>query len=190
METVIKSMERIFGRYKLMDIAFLKNLNGMKFNKIFKQLDLFIINLGNPVKYSLHVSSMVRICYEEKIVLTASDCFFTKEGVQKSSERYKQLEEKGMLVDPTDMLSCNLKFVNSLLNNAYVKNVELTKWKDLYIYFNNNVVIQIFPDCLGKSYEYFRLINFIPALLHNDKYVSEHFVLLNNEGELVFKREE
>lgn len=173
-----------------MDSSLLNNLVGVKFNQIFKQLGLFIINFGEQIKYSLHIASMVRIYRENKIILTTSDEFFTKDGLEKSSERYQQLDAKCILTDTKDLLAKNLKIVNTLLKNAYVEKVETTKCMDLFIHFNNNVVIQIFPDCLAKNYEYYRFIEFMPALSDDsNKYTSEHYVLLNDNGELIFKRE-
>lgn len=174
-----------------MGLDVINDLVGTKFNKIFKQLNLFIINFSKPIKYSLHVAGMVRVCDDSKIVLTAADEFFTKDGLHKSNEMYNRLEEKEILVDPNDLLSLNLKSVNALLKNSHVVKVEISKWMDLFIYFDNNIVIQIFPDCLEKDYEYYRFIKFIPELSNNiDHCVSEHFIAINNNGKLEFKRED
>lgn len=174
-----------------METDVINGLVGTKFNKIFKQLNLFIINFSKPIKYSLHVACMVRVCDGSNIVLTAADEFFTKDGLHKSDEIYKRLEKEGILVDPNDLLSHNLKSVNTLLKNSYVVKVEISKWMDLFIYFDNNIVIQVFPDCLEKDYEYYRFIKFIPELSNNiDNCLSEHFIVINNNGKLEFKCED
>ncbi len=153
-----------------------------EFINLFKQLDLLIINFGKPIKYSLHIASGVRICWGEKIVLNVSDEFFTKDGFPKSNEVYEQLEKEGIINDPNSLLEENIKKVNRLLKGKRVKKVKISKWKDLLIDFDDDIEIQIMPDCLERGFEYYRFIEFIPSLKDESNYESIHYIVSNDAG--------
>lgn len=169
---------------------FCRNLIGKKFNTIFKQFDMLIINFGEPITNSIQVGSMVRICEKDKIIMTISDEFFTKEGLSKSDKIYEQLEKDELINDPNSLLAENLKKVNKLLENRIVRNIKINQWMDLFIYFDNNIIIQLFPDCLMRDYEYYRYIEFLPywAEDSNDFY-SVHHIIWNNHGQIAVKIE-
>ena len=88
-----------------------KKIKGMKFNNLFKQLDMIIINLGDPIIYSLHVFSTVRVCHNEKIILNVSDEFFTKKGMPKNQRNYEKLNNQGYINDPNSLFAKNVKNV-------------------------------------------------------------------------------
>ena len=72
-----------------------KELNGKTFCKMFKQLDMVIINFEEPTLCSLHIFSAVRVCQKEKILLNVSDEFFTKNGKPKTEKQYQLLQRTG-----------------------------------------------------------------------------------------------
>lgn len=113
------------------------------FNNLFKQMDLIIINWGDPIQYSLHVASAIRICCGNQIILNPSDEFMTKEGLPKEEAVYERLEAEGFINDPNSLLAENIAKVNKLLKGKTVKKVEVSKWQDLTLILSNDIVIQI-----------------------------------------------
>ncbi len=153
------------------------------FNNFFKQMDLIIINWGDPIQYSLHIASAVRVCCGDKIILNLSDEFLTKEGLPKGKEAYERLDTAGFINDPDSLLAENIARVNQLLKGKRVKKVDVSKWQDLTITFSDDIEIQIMPDCLEKDFEYYRFIEFIPY--YDDKlndYKSVHYVVKNTQS--------
>ena len=61
---------------------FYRTLIGKKFNNIFKQFDFIVLNFEDPVKISIHASCFVRIIDKERLLMTASDEFFTHDGFE------------------------------------------------------------------------------------------------------------
>lgn len=190
MESIKKSMGRVFENawnktvivsgVKMENIIF-NRIKNMEFNCLFKQLDLLIINLGDPIKFSIHIACAVRICQGGKIVLNVSDEFFTEDGSVKDDEVYKQLEKDGMINDPNSLLAANIKKVNYLLKGKTINDIKVSKWFDLILYFDDEIEIQIMPDCLERDFEYYRLIEFFP-FYDSEQYQSTHFVVRNDQG--------
>lgn len=165
----------------------LNKLKKSKFNEIFKMLDLIILNFGNPIKYSLHIASDVRICKGDKIIFNVSDEFFTKEGIHKSDEIGSDEQESNA---PNNLLVENLKKVNTLLAGKTPKRIKISKWKDLVIQFPDKIEIQIMQDCLGIDYEYYRFIEYFPHYDNDpNKYSSVHYVVYNAHGRPKMKKE-
>ena len=170
------------------DLRMLNKIKKSKFNEIFKLLDLIVLDFGNPIKYSLHIASDVRICKGDKIIFNVSDEFFTKEGIHKLDEGGPSDQETSN--DPDSLLVENLKKVNLLLAGKTPKKIKVSKWKDLVIQFPDKIEIQIMQDCLGIDYEYYRFIEYSP---HYDsdpnKYSSIHYVVYNAQGSPKMKKE-
>lgn len=169
---------------------FLSELKGKKFNTLFKQFDMLIINFGDKITDSFHINCLVRICNGNKMLLTSADEYFTCDGLQKSKDDYNFLEQNEIINDPNSLLAKNIDKVNKILRGETVTRIKVSLHKDVYIYFANNVIIQILPDCLEKGYEYFRYIKFVPCWdekLNNFK--SVHYVAINNQGEVQFNIE-
>ena len=59
--------------------------------------------------------------------------------------------------------------------------LKISSYNDLEIKFNDDIVIQIFPDSLEKGKEYYRYIEFRPHI-DDDNCKSEHYVIYNNDG--------
>lgn len=167
-----------------------EKLSKTSFNHLFKQMDLIVINFGDPIQYSLHVASAVRVCHGDEIILNLSDEYFTKEGLPKSNETYERLEEEGYISDPNSLLASNIARVNSLLKGKIVKKVGVSRWQDLTLSFSEDLVIQIMQDCLEKDFEYYRFIEFLPHYNEDlEKYGSVHYVVKNKGGIPVLIRE-
>lgn len=160
-----------------------EKLSMMSFNCLFKQMDLIVINWGFPIQYSLHVASAVRVCNGDKIILNLSDEYFTKEGLPKSEGTYEYLEKTGYINDPNSLLASNIAKVNCLLKGKKVQTVEVSRWKDLTIWFSDDIVVQIMQDCLEKDFEYYRFIEFLPHYEKDlEKCRSVHYVVKNKGG--------
>ena len=165
---------------------YLGSLAGIKFNGMFRQLGLIILNFGEPVTATLHVGCMLRICKADKILLADSDEFLKADGISKTEEDYVRLEEEEYINDTNSLLAKNLDLVNDLLKNKVVKKVKVSSYQDLEIVFDDEVVIQILPDSLEKGTEYYRYIKFVPHIDDAD-YKSEHYVIHNFEGRPMLK---
>lgn len=159
-----------------------EKIKNCKFNNLFKQLDLLIINLGDPIIFSIHIACAVRICQGERIILNISDEFFTEDGLAKNEEIYEWLEKNDIINDPKSLLALNIRKVNDLLKGKLIKKVEVSKWFDIILYFDDNIEIQIMPDCLERDFEYYRLIEYIPFYETMGRYRSTHYVLQNDQG--------
>ena len=161
----------------------LKRIKYYKFNQFFKRFDWIIINFGDPVKYSLHIASAVRVCHQDKIIFNVSDEFFTKDCIQKTNADGGCIAERGLDYDADNLLVVNSQKVKCLLTGKRPKKIKVSKWKDLIIFFSNQTEIQIMQDCLGRDYEYYRLIEYNPY--YNDdpsQYSSKHYVVYNDQG--------
>ena len=146
---------------------------------------MLIINFGENITHSLHVNCFVRIISGDKILLTSSDEYFLKDGTHKTEEDFKKEEEKGIIADKHSLLAANIKAVKKLLRNRKVLRIDTTLNADLFISFDNGVVIQIMPDCIAKSYEYYRFIKFEPHWNEDfDKFKSSHFVVRSEAGNI------
>ncbi len=158
-------------------------LKNLVFNQIFKSVYWIIINLGNPVKYSLHVLCNLRICHKDRIILCTSDEFLTKDAMSKPEERYEELNKEGYIFDPDSLLIQNMETANQLLKNKRVKKVKLTKWKDLILYFEGDIQLHCIIDTLEKDFEYYRILEFEPFMsLEDDDEKSNHIVVCNDNG--------
>lgn len=165
-------------------------IQNQKFSGLFKQLDLIIINFGDPIRYSLHIGCAVRICQGKRIIFNVSDEFFDQNGLPKSDRVYEQLESEGYINDPCSLLSKNIELVNGFLKEQRAKKVKVSEWKDLLIDFDNGIEIQIMPDCLQKDFEYYRIIKFVPQYSDDPQnYISIHYVVKNDRGEPVLEQE-
>ena len=88
--------------------TFLDNLVGRKFNGIFRQLGLIILNFDEPITASLHIGCMLRVCKANKILLMDSDEFLNVDGLSKTQEDYLRLEEDGYINDPNSLFVENI----------------------------------------------------------------------------------
>lgn len=168
----------------------MKKIKSYEFHELFQQFDWIIINFGDPVKYSLHVASAVRVCHQDKIILNNSDEYFTKKCIEKSDEDLIHSDEYGFMKDSDSLFEANVEKVNCLLKGKFAKKIKVSKWKDLIIRFSNQTEIQIVQDCLGRDYEYYRLIEFSPQLDDDpSQYSSKHYVVYNDQGEPKMKIE-
>ena len=168
----------------------LRKVKGFQFYELFKQFDWIIINFGDPVKYSLHIASAVRVCHQDKIILNNSDVYFAKDCIEKSDEGLVHSNEPDSMNDIDSLFEVNVKKVNCLLKGKFVKKIKVSKWKDLIIRFFNQTEIQIIQDCLGRDYEYYRLIEFSPHLDDDpSQYSSKHYIVYNDKGKARVKME-
>ena len=134
-----------------------KKLAGKKFKDIFYQPtamflgdDIFVINFGKRLEFSLHVATYLRFILDNQLLLTSSDIFF--------SQTYQKLDYEDTNI--STLLDKNLSKVKQMLIGSYVSSVTITSTSDLIIVFNNNVELEIITDALSEDYEYYRLMGF------------------------------
>lgn len=156
----------------------LLKLIGKKVNNIFLQLrDMMILNFGNEIEYSLHISSFVRILRGNEIIFTSADVFFNPNYEQKS-------DSDDYLIDIT------IENARKLLIGANVVDLDFSELGDVKIKLSNGVVIDIITDCLFNDYEYFRFIEYSPFYSESQKFVAKHFIFSYKYGQFKFFQEE
>ena len=113
--------------------------------------NMFVINFAkNRRIYSLHIFCFLRIMKNQKILLTSSDEFVNLN--YKISEFYNNTEES--------LLTHNISNVNKILYNSRINFVDFYECGDLIIEFNENITIEVRPDCLVDQFEYYRLFEY------------------------------
>jgi hypothetical protein len=163
------------------DLDLMNELVGKKFIDIFKQLEMFVINFGEGIEYSLHTYTFCRIKSMENVFLTSNDEYF--------SPKFKYLSEKKYNDDELhikSLLNMTLKNVRKLLNNSIVTKVQVFDNGDINIEFDNNMVFETLIDRKSDNFEYYRFIKFIPnyqALrLHNVNSMGPHIIIGFKDG--------
>lgn len=147
-------------------------IQNAKFEKIGRSIDIICIHFCDidGKKYALHLLNFFRICNQNKILITGFD---------------KYQPTKALLDSPSfdpKTYDCDVQGDNlfdewvinqgtAILNNSYIKNIELNTLGDLTLYLSNNLVLSIFWDRTNPN-ECWRLFE-----VNSDK---KHFVITGN----------
>ena len=138
-----KILDEIIGA-EFADIIFQPTKN------ILSPTNMYSINFVNKKKlYSLHVFCFLRIVCDNKIILTSTDECFDKE--------YRIIDN---YYEKQSLLNLTLSNTKRLAANATISTVESLECGDLIIRLSNNMVIEVIPDCLMKSFEYYRVFEY------------------------------
>lgn len=165
---------------KQMPKKLINKIIGESFYELFQLSNLLIINIGEKIKFSFHIACFVRIIDKNKILLTSSDEFFDSKG-----DALESIESLGKrLNNLNSLLTVNIKKINELLIGKKVKAITQTRYGDLYIHFDNDIIIQIMIDCRPRHYECYRLIEYIPFYDIQRNNNSKHIVIYCNDGEI------
>lgn len=157
----------------------LNELVGKKVNSIFLQLrDMVILNFGDEIEYSLHISSFVRVSQKGKILFTSSDVFFNTDYTRQSDE-----DKSSCLIDK------NIEVVRNVIVGELIINLDFNELGDVKIYLSNDCKIEIITDCLFKDYDYFRFIKFFPHYSETDEFTSRHFIFTFDGDKFIFKED-
>ncbi len=117
---------------------------------IISTTNMYSINFVKGTKlYSLHVFCFLRFIYDNKIILTSTDECFNKDYMPVS-----HYEKSCSLVDLT------ISNAKLLATGTTVTRIELLGCGDLIITLSNNITIEVRPDCLMNSFEYYRLFEY------------------------------
>lgn len=141
--------------FKKVDLKIMQVLIGLRLNDIFKQLDMFIINFGDEIKYTLHTFSFLRIRKGAEIILTSSDEYLLPDHNQMPNKIYKKDE-----MHEKSLLKMTIEKTKEMLNKAIIKKVEVSDIADIIITFDNGVVIETFTDCLWQNNEFYRFFKY------------------------------
>lgn len=138
-----KILDEIIGA-KFSDIIFQPTKN------IMSPTNMYSINFVKGKKlYSLHTFCFLRFICANKIILTSTDECFDKD--YKPVDSY---EKSSSLVDLT------ISNVKRLAIDAIISKIEFLGCGDLIITLSNNITIEVRPDCLMESFEYYRLFEY------------------------------
>ncbi len=179
-------MEKKFEKH---DLDIMQELIGKVFTDIFKQLDMFIINFGKGIEYSLHTFVFCRVKKEDEILLTCNDEYFTANFKCVSSKVYEKDE-----MHRKSLLRHTIEKVKKELHGAIVSKVIVMNNADIYIEFNNGVIIESLIDRKKQNFEYYRFIKFIPSYeeAHEKGILSKgpHIVVEFIDGQTITKTRE
>ena len=152
------------------DLEVMQNIVGKRLNNIFKQLDFFILNFGEEVEYSLHTYSFLRIIKDKVILLTSADEYYYPSHERMLAKVYKKDE-----MHEKSLLRLNIEKTKTALENAVVKEVVVTDTADLYIAFDNKVIIQVLIDYLCQDTEMHRFFKCKSEDSNNPHYVIKFY---------------
>ena len=164
-------------------ISFFKKLIGCKLCDIIYQPtagilsddNMFVFNFkGENDFLSLHVFAFARIRKRENILVMSSDEFF--------DENYNKITDysNGAFLEGT-LLKKRIESIKESSKEMTVKNVMLKSCGDLYVYFSNDMVLEIEIDCHYQDYEYYRLIdvnnenNYIVLQFKDEKVTFDYY---------------
>lgn len=159
------------------DFNCINNIVGLKLNKIFKQLDFFILNFGENDNYSLHTYSFLRVRKGREIIMTSTDEYLLPDNTRMPNEIYDKDE-----MHKKSLLQITLKNVKNQLHNAVIESVEVSDVADISIKFNNGIIIETFTDCLWQENEYYRFFNNLDPSSPHDivRFVNGDIILERN----------
>lgn len=154
----------------------LKDIFYQPVNEILSEENMLVFNFGNTIEFSLHVFCFCRIIMDGKILLTSSDEYFDENYNKLSLNKYnKALQNKFK----NTLMTKNCLLVKNILKKAIVKELLVNSVADIRIIFDNNVILEIIPDCLYSGYEYYRFFKY--------KCDDRHIVVMCKDGEIILE---
>lgn len=176
----------IFNEYVFLDSQEIINLKkvlsesliGKKVYEICKRLGIFIISFGEKLEYSLHIECFFRIRKGNRLVLTYNDEYYAPNWTELTRKNFKRSQKnccKNSLLEKTFN---NFKY---LTQEAVVSSIEISEVGDLFISFNNGVLIEIFLDCVGQNNEFYRFFKY-------DDTCFPHYVVKCLEGKIILEK--
>lgn len=158
-------------------------LIGKKFNNIFSQLNMFIINFGDNIEYSFHVFTLLRIRDKNGILFMSNDKYVSKDYQYIESDIYEN-DEFHLLSLQNETISR----VNEILKKSSVKNVYKSVCGDIRIRFDNDLLLETIIDSRVND-ECYHLICFKPNFVERDEIDSKdkgfHLVVRFYNGQLI-----
>lgn len=110
--------------------------------------DIMVLKFSN--KICINVSCSIKITHKNKYFLTEIDVYYNKN--RKYMTTGKSFTES--------LMTLNIEKTKVVLKDVKVKSVALQENGNLKIQFENNVKIEITPDCICDGYEFYRLLNY------------------------------
>ena len=140
-------------RHKIFDEILTSKFSDIIFQptkNIIAPTNMYVINFVKEKRiYSLHISCFLRILLNNQIILTSTDECFDK--------NYKLITEYDKKYS---LVHYNISNVKQFALGAVVSSIEISGCDDLVITLSNNMIIEIRPDCLMDSFEYYRLFEY------------------------------
>ena len=134
---------------------------------IFSPTNMYVINFVKGKKtYSLHIFCFLRIVLNDQILLTSTDECFDKD--------HKPVTEYNK---DNSLVNYNISNVKKIALDSTVIDVQFLNCGDLIITLSDNTTIEVRPDCLMNSFEYYRIFEYenqnnqliISCEINNDK---------------------
>lgn len=149
--------------------------------------NMFIVNFGsNKLEYSIHAFTFLRIRTEEHILLTSADEYNTPDCEYMDDDLY--YGQKGF---EKSMIPVGIKNAKDALKKARVISTDINGCGDVHIAFDNNVILELFIDCLyecsngyilvdhfPKRHEYYRIMDC------TDKSKTIHYIVSFMNGDI------
>lgn len=165
------SQERIKFKEILSD-----KLSGQKLFDCCKNLGIFIVSFGEELKYVLHIECFYRIRIGERLILTYNDEFYAPNGEMLTRKEIKKSQRKFY---KNSLLEHSFEEFKFLTKGAVVSSIEINEVGDLYVSFDNGVIIEAFLDCMGQNNEFYRFFEY-----KND---SPHYIVKCLAGKIILQ---
>lgn len=138
-----------------------KALVNMNFTKINFERGLgiiepkFIISFGNET-LNLEIETNFRIRNSEEILLSFNDLYIDSKRKEMSIKKFRSQTtiEKSYLFQ-------RINYINKILKNSKIYKIIVKEYGDIYLYFKNNIVMEILNDTHLEGAILFRLIHYI-----------------------------
>ncbi|MFA7417318.1 MAG: hypothetical protein WCZ19_02130 [Acholeplasma sp.] len=125
----------------------------------------------------IEVETDFRIRNSEKILLAFNDLYIDQKGRELSVRRFRSQKD----IEKT-YLSVALSELNKYILNLNIINVEIKAYGDIYIFFENNLVVEIFNDTHLDDVVLYRITreNVEEIITYEVKYLNEELVISQN----------
>lgn len=149
--------------------------------------NMFVINFGsNKLEYSIHTFTFLRIRTEENVLLTSADEYSTPDCEYMSDDMY--YSQKGF---ERSMIPVGIKEAKKTLKKAKVVKAHINGCGDIDIVFDNNVILELFVDCIFERTNSRLITDYFPAYHEyyrimdcTDKTRTVHYITGFVNGEL------
>lgn len=135
-----------------------KRIIGSKFNRIFRCLDMLMLNLGNDIndlnnrsvpEYSFHVQTQWRFIKENKILLASRDIYLPYNP--QINEREWEYDIGGRADNESSIFDVIQKTFSDNFTDAVVSDVEINLLGDLKIIFSNGIIFETFTPSMRED---------------------------------------
>ena len=164
----------IIKDFKVDALNICNSLVGKKLYDVFKQLDFFVFNFGEGIEYCLHTYCFTKITKNSEILLSCIDEYLRPNHTLMTDEEYSFDE-----LHQNSLLKNSIEHVKSELATAYVSCVKISGTGDLYIIFDNGIVLENHVASVREGEEFYRIFKYkdLEGFHYVVKYLNKKVVI-------------